>query len=290
MDRATVHVDPALALGDRPRRARLAHLRQAGRVGQHVLARGAGRAARARSPRSASRTRRASSSARARTTSSPAPTSRSSRASSRRRKRSRFVQLGWDVFQELRELPFPTTAMVNGFCMGGGVELALACRYRVALDDPKTRFALPEVMLGIMPAWHGVQWLPKLVGPAAALDMLLTGKSRRCAPREAHGPRRPGGAAAHPREHRAHGHAGGAAAQKQLALHESLDAAGPLRGIVVVAGAQAGGEARAPRALPRAVRDPRARGASTTAIRSRASQRSVRLGRVAVRRIRPRRT
>ena len=88
-----------------------------------------------------------------------------------------FVKLGWDVFQELRELPFPTTAMVNGFCMGGGVEMSLACRYRVALDDPKTRFALPEVMLGILPAWHGVQWLPRLVGPAAALDMLLTGKS-----------------------------------------------------------------------------------------------------------------
>src|SRR6185369_1603239 len=88
-----------------------------------------------------------------------------------------FVRLGWDVFQELHELPFATTAMVNGFCMGGGVELALACRYRVALDEPKTRFALPEVMLGIMPAWHGVQWLPKLVGPAAAFDMILTGKS-----------------------------------------------------------------------------------------------------------------
>ena len=88
-----------------------------------------------------------------------------------------FVKLGWDVFQEVRELPFPTTAMVNGFCMGGGVELALACRYRVALDDPRTRFALPEVMLGIMPAWHGVQWLPRLVGPAAAFDMILTGKS-----------------------------------------------------------------------------------------------------------------
>jgi 3-hydroxyacyl-CoA dehydrogenase/enoyl-CoA hydratase/3-hydroxybutyryl-CoA epimerase len=88
-----------------------------------------------------------------------------------------FVKLGWDVFQELRELPFPTTAVVNGFCMGGGVEMSLACRYRVALDDPKTRFALPEVMLGILPAWHGVQWLPRLVGPAAALDMLLTGKS-----------------------------------------------------------------------------------------------------------------
>ena len=88
-----------------------------------------------------------------------------------------FVKLGWDVFQDLRELPFPSTAMVNGFCMGGGVELALACRYRVALDDPKTRFALPEVMLGIMPAWHGVQWLPKLVGPGPAFDMILTGKT-----------------------------------------------------------------------------------------------------------------
>ena len=88
-----------------------------------------------------------------------------------------FVKLGWDVFQRLHDLPFPTTAMINGFCMGGGLELALACRYRVALDDPKTRIAFPEVMLGIMPAWHGVQWLPKVVGPAAGLDMLLTGRA-----------------------------------------------------------------------------------------------------------------
>jgi len=88
-----------------------------------------------------------------------------------------FVRRGWDVLQKLRDLPFPTTALVNGYCMGGGVELALACRYRVALDDPKVRFALPEVMLGIMPVWHGVQWLPRLVGPAAALDLILTGKS-----------------------------------------------------------------------------------------------------------------
>ena len=88
-----------------------------------------------------------------------------------------FVRLGWDVLQKLRDLPFPSTAMVNGFCMGGGLELALACRYRVALDDPKTRFSFPEVMLGIMPAWHGVQWLPKLIGPAAAFDIILTGKS-----------------------------------------------------------------------------------------------------------------
>ncbi len=88
-----------------------------------------------------------------------------------------FNRKGWDATQKLRDLPFPTTAMVNGFCMGGGLELALGCRYRVALDDPKTRFAFPEVMLGIWPSWHGLMWLPKLVGPAAAFDMLLTGKS-----------------------------------------------------------------------------------------------------------------
>src|SRR5258708_21045873 len=61
--------------------------------------------------------------------------------------------------------------------MGGGGELAPACRYRVAVDQPGTRFALPEVMLGILPAWGGVMRLPRLVGPTAALDMLLTAAS-----------------------------------------------------------------------------------------------------------------
>src|SRR5262245_21849235 len=70
-----------------------------------------------------------------------------------------------------------TTAMVNGFCMGGGMEMSLACRYIVALDDPKTRFAQPEVMVGVIPAWHAMEWLPQRVGPTAALDLLLTGKS-----------------------------------------------------------------------------------------------------------------
>jgi 3-hydroxyacyl-CoA dehydrogenase/enoyl-CoA hydratase/3-hydroxybutyryl-CoA epimerase len=88
-----------------------------------------------------------------------------------------FNRLGWDTLQKLRDLPFPSTAMVNGFCMGGGLELALACTYRVALDDPKTRFAFPEVMLGIWPTWHGLQWLPKLVGASAGLDMILTGRA-----------------------------------------------------------------------------------------------------------------
>jgi 3-hydroxyacyl-CoA dehydrogenase/enoyl-CoA hydratase/3-hydroxybutyryl-CoA epimerase len=88
-----------------------------------------------------------------------------------------FNRLGWDTLQKLRDLPFPSTAMVNGFCMGGGLELALACTYRVVLDDPKTRFAFPEVMLGIWPTWHGLQWLPKLVGASAGLDMILTGRA-----------------------------------------------------------------------------------------------------------------
>jgi 3-hydroxyacyl-CoA dehydrogenase/enoyl-CoA hydratase/3-hydroxybutyryl-CoA epimerase len=68
-----------------------------------------------------------------------------------------FTRLGWDTFQKLRDLPFPSTAMVNGFCMGGGMELSLACTYIVALDDPKTRFAQPEVMVGVIPAWHAMQ-------------------------------------------------------------------------------------------------------------------------------------
>jgi len=89
----------------------------------------------------------------------------------------RLVKRGWDLYNKLAALPFPTLAPVNGFCMGGGVELALACRYRVAVDQPGTRFALPEVMLGILPGWGGVKRLPRLVGPTAALDMLLTGRA-----------------------------------------------------------------------------------------------------------------
>ena len=88
-----------------------------------------------------------------------------------------FTKLGWDTFQKIHDLGFATTAMINGFCMGGGMELSLACRYRVALDDPKTRMAQPEVMVGVIPAWHAMEWLPQLIGPAAAMDMLLTGKT-----------------------------------------------------------------------------------------------------------------
>jgi len=88
-----------------------------------------------------------------------------------------IVRRGWDTFNRLAALPFPTLALVQGFCMGGGLELALACRYRIAVDVPGTRFALPEVMLGILPGWGGVKRLPKVVGPSAALDLMMTGRS-----------------------------------------------------------------------------------------------------------------
>jgi 3-hydroxyacyl-CoA dehydrogenase/enoyl-CoA hydratase/3-hydroxybutyryl-CoA epimerase len=88
-----------------------------------------------------------------------------------------IVRRGWDVMNKLAALRFPTLALVNGFCMGGGLELALACRHRIAVDQPGTRFALPEVMLGILPGWGGVMRLPRVVGPTAALDMMMTGRS-----------------------------------------------------------------------------------------------------------------
>ncbi|MFM9972201.1 MAG: 3-hydroxyacyl-CoA dehydrogenase NAD-binding domain-containing protein [Burkholderiales bacterium] len=89
----------------------------------------------------------------------------------------RMVKRGWDPFNKLERLPFPTVALIEGFCMGGGLELALACRYRVAVDDPRTRMALPEVMLGIWPLMGGVMRLPRIVSPPEALDMMLTGRA-----------------------------------------------------------------------------------------------------------------
>ena len=87
-----------------------------------------------------------------------------------------FVALGNEVFDKIAALPFPTVCMIHGFCMGGGTELALACRYRVMDDGAKTRMALPEVMLGIVPGWGGAKRMPKLIGAAAALDLMLTGR------------------------------------------------------------------------------------------------------------------
>ncbi|HEX6138561.1 MAG TPA: 3-hydroxyacyl-CoA dehydrogenase NAD-binding domain-containing protein [Casimicrobiaceae bacterium] len=88
-----------------------------------------------------------------------------------------LVERGAKTFDRLARLAFPTLALIRGFCLGGGLELALACRYRVVVDEPSTRLGLPEVMLGIVPGWGGIKRLPRLVGAPAALDLLLTGKT-----------------------------------------------------------------------------------------------------------------
>jgi 3-hydroxyacyl-CoA dehydrogenase / enoyl-CoA hydratase / 3-hydroxybutyryl-CoA epimerase len=81
------------------------------------------------------------------------------------------------VYERLANVKYPTLALINGYALGGGLELALACRYRVAVDMPGTRLGLPEVMLGILPGWGGVKRLPQLMGAPAALDFLLSGKT-----------------------------------------------------------------------------------------------------------------
>ncbi|HVE49175.1 MAG TPA: 3-hydroxyacyl-CoA dehydrogenase NAD-binding domain-containing protein [Casimicrobiaceae bacterium] len=88
-----------------------------------------------------------------------------------------LVKRGWDTFERLAGVGYPTLALIKGYCLGGGLELALACTYRVAVDEPDTRLGLPEVLLGIVPAWGGVKRLPKLVGGPAALDLMLAGKT-----------------------------------------------------------------------------------------------------------------
>jgi len=88
-----------------------------------------------------------------------------------------IVRRGAELFDRLARVPYPTLALISGFCLGGGLELALACRYRVGVDDPSTRMGLPEVMLGIVPGWGGIKRLPRLIGAPAALDLLLTGKT-----------------------------------------------------------------------------------------------------------------
>ena len=86
-----------------------------------------------------------------------------------------FIHLGQQVFQRIAELPCPTVAAIHGFCMGGGTEISLACRYRIAASD--ARIGLPEIKLGIFPGWGGSARLPRLVGTPAAFDMMLTGRT-----------------------------------------------------------------------------------------------------------------
>lgn len=84
---------------------------------------------------------------------------------------------GHATFDKLDTLSCPTVSLINGFCLGGGLELALACKYRIALESDKTRLGLPEVMLGIHPGFGGVMRLIRLIGPVKALPLMLQGRT-----------------------------------------------------------------------------------------------------------------
>ncbi len=84
---------------------------------------------------------------------------------------------GIEIFSLIERLPFPMVAAIDGACLGGGAEIALFCHFRVASDNKATRIGFPEVNLGILPAWGGAQRLPRLIGLAPALDMILTGRT-----------------------------------------------------------------------------------------------------------------
>ncbi len=88
-----------------------------------------------------------------------------------------LIQKGQTLFDRLESLNCPTVALINGFCLGGGTELALACDYRIALDEPRTRIGLPEIKLGIHPGFGGSMRSVRTLGPVAAMGMMLTGSS-----------------------------------------------------------------------------------------------------------------
>ncbi|HCZ9546972.1 TPA: fatty acid oxidation complex subunit alpha FadJ [Vibrio alginolyticus] len=90
-----------------------------------------------------------------------------------------LARQGQDLFQQLSDLPYPVVAAIHGPCLGGGLELALACDYRVCTDSDKTRLGLPEVQLGLLPGSGGTQRLPRLIGLLPSLDLILTGKQLR---------------------------------------------------------------------------------------------------------------
>jgi len=87
----------------------------------------------------------------------------------------RAVEVGQATFTRIGRLPMPSVAIINGFAFGGGLELALACTFRIA--TPNAKLGLPEIKLGLIPGYGGTQRLPRVVGEARALEMILTGKA-----------------------------------------------------------------------------------------------------------------
>ncbi len=87
-----------------------------------------------------------------------------------------LVREGQKVLSKISALPFPTVAIIDGACLGGGLELALCCDYRLATESPKTKIGLPEVNLGVLPGFGGTQRLKKLTGLSKALELILGGK------------------------------------------------------------------------------------------------------------------
>jgi enoyl-CoA hydratase/carnithine racemase len=83
---------------------------------------------------------------------------------------------GRDIWTRLDRFSKPVIAAINGFAMGGGLELALSCHFRIMIDDPKATVGLTELNLGIIPGWGGTQRLTRVVGKARALDMILFSK------------------------------------------------------------------------------------------------------------------
>ncbi|URQ59819.1 fatty acid oxidation complex subunit alpha FadJ [Pantoea alhagi] len=91
----------------------------------------------------------------------------------------KLAEQGQRVMSEIAALPVPVVAAIHGACLGGGLELALACDRRVCTLDDKTRLGLPEVQLGLLPGSGGTQRLPRLIGASQALNLILTGKTLR---------------------------------------------------------------------------------------------------------------
>ncbi|XP_027765684.1 trifunctional enzyme subunit alpha, mitochondrial, partial [Empidonax traillii] len=92
---------------------------------------------------------------------------------------TQLSQEGQKMLEKIEHSPKPVVAAISGSCLGGGLEVAIACHYRVATKDKKTVLATPEVMLGLLPGAGGTQRLPKMVGLPAAFDMMLTGRNIR---------------------------------------------------------------------------------------------------------------